>query len=90
MHKKTNWCEFIFNHANEFPELGRKRNFTIGCDTRWCTHLDECKELVLFRDPIMTFQKMKWNKKHKSDYVENPDKNILQSDFDKKFFRKLA
>ena len=82
LHMKTNWNEFMYHHGNEFPEIGKKRNFTIGTDIRWGSHLDECKQMIMFRKPILTFQRMKWEKKHKNKYVPNPDKNILESDFE--------
>lgn len=63
LHSKTNWNEFILHHANEYPELGKKRNFTIGTDTRLVTHLEECKQLLKFKKPIIEYQKIKWGKK---------------------------
>ena len=73
----------MLHHGKEYPKLGKKRNFTIGCDTRWATHLDECKQLIEFREPILDYQKLKWQQKHKiMKYKPDPNKNILISDFE--------
>lgn len=83
LHSKTNWNEFMLHHGEEFPELGKKRNFTIGTGTRWATHLEECKQLVQFKGPILTYQEVKWQNKHKIDkYQPDPNKHILISDFE--------
>lgn len=83
LHSKTNWNEYMLHHGKEYPKLGKKRNFTIGCDTRWATHLDECKQLIEFREPISDYQKLKWQQKHKiMKYKPDPNKNIQISDFE--------
>ncbi|KAK8839514.1 hypothetical protein M9Y10_031873 [Tritrichomonas musculus] len=82
MHSNSNWNEYMFHHGHEYENLGKKRNFTIGSDTRWATHLIEIKELARFEKPILNFQKIKWENKHiLKRYVPNPDKEILESDF---------
>lgn len=82
LHSTTSWNEYMIHHGNEYPELGKKRNFTIGIDTRWSTHLEECKQLVQFQDPIINYQRIKWESTHKKiKYQPDPNINILLSDF---------